>query len=47
MDGNDAGTQTCICPTADSACQRVQGHDPAEGRAVADLHVAFLVSGRV
>lgn len=24
-----------------------QGHDPGKGSAMADLHVAFLVSGRV
>lgn len=47
MDGEGALTQTSICPTADSACQRGQVHDPGEGRAMADLHVAFLVSGRV
>lgn len=47
MAGECARTQTCICPRADSACQRGQRDDPGEGRAMAHLHVGFLVSGRV
>lgn len=47
MAGECAGTQTRICPRAHWACQRGQRRDPGEGRAVAHLHVGFLVSGRV
>lgn len=34
---------------ADSTCRTGagQGHDPGEGNAMADVHVGFLVSGRV
>ena len=48
--GREQGLRLASVPQlADSACRMGagQGHGPGEGGAMADTHVAFLVSGHV